>query len=66
MSPLGTVLNGPPTHAAPGDLYWRRPEIDLLGNRQSIVNLYSEIAYDAFQLGVAAAVPPAGCRSDDK
>jgi hypothetical protein len=31
----------------------RRSELDLFGDRQSIVNLYSKIAPCAFQLGVA-------------
>jgi hypothetical protein len=59
MSASGTILNRSPAHSASGDLYWsRRSQINLFGNSQGIVNLYSKIPHCAFQL------LPAGNRLD--
>jgi hypothetical protein len=48
------ILYRSPTHSAPGDLYWRRrSQIDLFGNSQGVVDLYSKVPHCAFQFRVA-------------
>ena len=63
------ILYRSQAHSAPGDLYWgRRSQIDLFGNSQGVVDLYSKVPHCAFPTSCAqaAAVPRVGSRSDDK
>ena len=48
------ILYRSQAHSAPGDLYWgSRSQIDLFGNSQGVIDLYSKVPHCAFQLRVA-------------
>jgi hypothetical protein len=48
------ILYRSQARSAPGDLYWgSRSQIDLFGNSQGVVDLYSKVPHCAFQLRVA-------------